>query len=407
MNVNDMVAAMAAKTVDAMVNVEPYNAIAVAEGIGTSLMDFSGYDRDPGVHGGDPRFRRQAPRHCHCLPQGVAGGGTATSGTIPARSPMSSTPSSPRRVTTCRARPSPPRWRGSRSIPASPGPGAGPAARRRAPAAREEDLRDPGLEEGAAARPLGEGQGLQSASRSPREALAPTYEVACRWVDRAAKPEHAALSMENGMKGAKAKKVAEKRTRSVPARGKRRSAKAPAARPRGCCKKPARRQRPTGHLELQAAQSPYARWLRRHGRGHVDPDCARRPPHPVAGARKRAEEFHRRRRVRSAQAQGRGADRPAAGLHALQFAGDLRKPDGGRLPDAAQGATARRHGVVRHLAAGTSALDLVLRLLRTALARRASALVLRWRIRALRVRRARLHAHASQRRSVLPLHRRA
>ena len=28
MNVNDMVAAMAAKTVDAMVNVEPYNAIA-------------------------------------------------------------------------------------------------------------------------------------------------------------------------------------------------------------------------------------------------------------------------------------------------------------------------------------------------------------------------------------------
>jgi NitT/TauT family transport system substrate-binding protein len=47
MNVNDMVAAMAAKTVDAMVNVEPYNAIAEAEGIGTSLMDFSGYDRIP------------------------------------------------------------------------------------------------------------------------------------------------------------------------------------------------------------------------------------------------------------------------------------------------------------------------------------------------------------------------
>ena len=41
MNVNDMVAAMAAKTVDAMVNVEPYNAIAEADGIGTSIMDFS------------------------------------------------------------------------------------------------------------------------------------------------------------------------------------------------------------------------------------------------------------------------------------------------------------------------------------------------------------------------------
>src|SRR5579859_431213 len=33
MNVNDMVAAMAAKTVDAMINVEPYNSIAEADGI--------------------------------------------------------------------------------------------------------------------------------------------------------------------------------------------------------------------------------------------------------------------------------------------------------------------------------------------------------------------------------------
>src|ERR1700751_4945165 len=48
MNVNDMVAAMAAKTVDAMVNVEPYNEIAVAEGIGTSIMDYSSVDRMPG-----------------------------------------------------------------------------------------------------------------------------------------------------------------------------------------------------------------------------------------------------------------------------------------------------------------------------------------------------------------------
>src|SRR5207247_2652328 len=40
MDVNNMVAALAARTVDAMVNVEPYNAIAVADGIGNSIMDF-------------------------------------------------------------------------------------------------------------------------------------------------------------------------------------------------------------------------------------------------------------------------------------------------------------------------------------------------------------------------------
>jgi ABC-type nitrate/sulfonate/bicarbonate transport system substrate-binding protein len=56
MNVNDMVAAMVAKTVDAMVNVEPYNEIAVAEGIGTSLMDFSGYDRIPVFMAATPDF---------------------------------------------------------------------------------------------------------------------------------------------------------------------------------------------------------------------------------------------------------------------------------------------------------------------------------------------------------------
>src|SRR5688500_2516259 len=44
MNVNDMVAAMAAKTVDAMVNVEPYNAIAEADGIGTIILDYAKTD---------------------------------------------------------------------------------------------------------------------------------------------------------------------------------------------------------------------------------------------------------------------------------------------------------------------------------------------------------------------------
>ena len=47
MDVNNMVAALAAKTVDAMVNVEPYNVIAVADGIGIDLIDFSAVDPMP------------------------------------------------------------------------------------------------------------------------------------------------------------------------------------------------------------------------------------------------------------------------------------------------------------------------------------------------------------------------
>jgi NitT/TauT family transport system substrate-binding protein len=47
MDINNMVAALAAKTVDAMVNVEPYNVIAVADGIGSDLLDFYGSDPMP------------------------------------------------------------------------------------------------------------------------------------------------------------------------------------------------------------------------------------------------------------------------------------------------------------------------------------------------------------------------
>src|SRR5437588_1255185 len=61
MNVTDMVAAMAAKTVDAMVNVEPYNAIAVAEGIGTSIMDFSKVDSMPVLMAATPDFVDKSP----------------------------------------------------------------------------------------------------------------------------------------------------------------------------------------------------------------------------------------------------------------------------------------------------------------------------------------------------------
>jgi ABC-type nitrate/sulfonate/bicarbonate transport system substrate-binding protein len=61
MDVNNMVAALASKTVDAMVNVEPYNTIAVAEGIGTSLMDFSSVDRMPVFMAATPDFVQKSP----------------------------------------------------------------------------------------------------------------------------------------------------------------------------------------------------------------------------------------------------------------------------------------------------------------------------------------------------------
>jgi len=61
MDVNNMVAALAAKTVDAMVNVEPYNVIAVADGIGSDLMDFSGIDPMPVFMAATPDFVQQQP----------------------------------------------------------------------------------------------------------------------------------------------------------------------------------------------------------------------------------------------------------------------------------------------------------------------------------------------------------
>ncbi len=61
MDVNNMVAALASKTVDAMVNVEPYNIIAVSEGIGNDLMDFSGVDPMPVFMAATPDFVAQKP----------------------------------------------------------------------------------------------------------------------------------------------------------------------------------------------------------------------------------------------------------------------------------------------------------------------------------------------------------
>ena len=56
MNVNDMVAAMAAKTVDAMANVEPYNAIAEAEGLANTLVDYYNFDKLPVFMAATPDF---------------------------------------------------------------------------------------------------------------------------------------------------------------------------------------------------------------------------------------------------------------------------------------------------------------------------------------------------------------
>ncbi len=61
MNVDDMVAALAAKTVDAMVNVEPYNSIAEADGIATTIMDYWEVDRMPVLMAATPDFVEKNP----------------------------------------------------------------------------------------------------------------------------------------------------------------------------------------------------------------------------------------------------------------------------------------------------------------------------------------------------------
>jgi NitT/TauT family transport system substrate-binding protein len=61
MNVDDMVAAMAAKTVDAMVNVEPYNAIAEADGLAVPISEFDQFDRLPVFMATTPEFVQKSP----------------------------------------------------------------------------------------------------------------------------------------------------------------------------------------------------------------------------------------------------------------------------------------------------------------------------------------------------------
>jgi ABC-type nitrate/sulfonate/bicarbonate transport system substrate-binding protein len=61
MNVNDMVAALAAKTVDAMVNIEPYNAIAEADGLGVSVGVLAEADPMPVFMAATPDFVKENP----------------------------------------------------------------------------------------------------------------------------------------------------------------------------------------------------------------------------------------------------------------------------------------------------------------------------------------------------------
>ena len=61
MNVDDMVAAMAAKTVDAMCNVEPYNAIAEADGLAVTISEFDTFDKLPVFMAATPDFIEKSP----------------------------------------------------------------------------------------------------------------------------------------------------------------------------------------------------------------------------------------------------------------------------------------------------------------------------------------------------------
>lgn len=61
MNVDNMIAALTAKTVDAMVNIEPYNAIAEAEGLGTIIINLEKYDNVPVFMAATPDFVEKHP----------------------------------------------------------------------------------------------------------------------------------------------------------------------------------------------------------------------------------------------------------------------------------------------------------------------------------------------------------
>jgi NitT/TauT family transport system substrate-binding protein len=61
MDVNNKIAALTSKTVDVMVNTEPYSSIAVDQGIGMKLLDYSNFDRLPVYMAATPEFVEKHP----------------------------------------------------------------------------------------------------------------------------------------------------------------------------------------------------------------------------------------------------------------------------------------------------------------------------------------------------------
>ena len=123
MDVNNMVAAMAAKTVDAMVNVEPYNTIAEAEGFATTIIDFRTRRQDACVHGRHAGVRGQDPDAVVAYLKAWLDVARDFKEQPRTKWPTPSTASTPPRATPCRRRRSAKRWPPSTWNPASPGPG--------------------------------------------------------------------------------------------------------------------------------------------------------------------------------------------------------------------------------------------------------------------------------------------
>ena len=119
MDVNNMVAAMAAKTVDAMVNVEPYNAIAEADGLATTIMDYWGVDKMPVFMAATPEFVAKSPDAIVAYLKAWLDVARDFKEQPEQGGRRHLCASTPRRATPCRRRRSARRWPPSTSTPAS------------------------------------------------------------------------------------------------------------------------------------------------------------------------------------------------------------------------------------------------------------------------------------------------
>ncbi len=376
MNINDMVAAMAAKTVDAMVDVEPYNAIAEADGIANVAQATSRASTSCRCSW---RRRRISSRRTRTPSSHISRPGSKSAREFKEQARqgrrgdlhvlhlegLQDEPDTFRR-----------RWRASRSIPGFPSD-LKPYmhAPRRNPAQGKEDQGDPGLEEGAAPGIHGEGARLwRSASR-----LRPISQAAHRLAPEPFRRRrlYACTDIDDGAM----------------------QSGTPCVQPR--------RYEPVD-LEFQAARAPRAAtasaaWAKawRSDRARTAAaSCgsrtrARRRTSPPSTCPIRASRRWSCRPTCRSPTCARTRSRSIGDIMAVAY----------QMPEGRAEAGGLR--AVRHLRAGKAEVDRLLRLLRPALARRAPALVLRRRVRPPGVRRARLPADPSAGRPVLPLHRRA